>query len=116
MNIMIHLIDIILIVLCIFFAAMAAKKGFVKATLDFIFSVVGTVAAWFISNTFCDDIYRLLFRNYLIKMIDDKIISQINGTVESVVSSVPAWITESAVNLGIFKDQGEIAAALSGGI
>ena len=116
MDIKLYLIDIILLVLCVFFAALAAKKGFTRAALDFVFSVIGTAASWFVANTFCGQIYQLLIRERLLQYINDKIITKITGTVDSAISAVPGWITDSAVKLGIFDDTADIAAGLTGNI
>lgn len=116
MDIVSHLIDIILLFLCLFFAAMAAKKGFIKATLDFVFSVIATVAAWFVSNTFCDEVYSMFVRERLLTAIDQRVISGVSQSVDSVVASVPAWITDSAAKLGLIQSSENISGILSAGL
>lgn len=110
---MYYLIDILLAFVCLFFAAVAAKKGFIKAMLDIVFSILASVGAWYLAAALCDDIYRLFLREKMIGYISDNVMEGLSSSVDSLASSVPQWIVDTAVNAGIIRDPTTISAELS---
>ncbi len=110
---MIYIIDIILLILCIFLAALSAKKGFARTAMDFVFSILGTAVSWFAASRLCTVVYQSFFRAKLIEHISSSYTGKALDSVSGFLSAAPSWLMSSAVKLGIFNSTEEIETNLA---
>lgn len=95
------IIDLILAVIILIFAIIAYKKGFLASLFDFL----GTIIAWIVSINLSEFISAWVYQTFIKVPITDyvylKLTESANTATESLVASIPEFITTAATTFGI---------------
>ena len=104
------IIDVAVAIIILIFVIIAYKKGFVASLLDF----VGTVIAWFasvnLSNIVSGWIYETFLKNSVTEYITQKLSESASTATDSLLSSIPEFISNAAASMGI-----DLSAVLGAG-
>lgn len=103
-----NFIDLLLILLIIFFIISGKRRGFTRTLLSFLSKLVSVAAAFFVSDRYAVPFYDTFLKENVLNALESKIqltsASDTSGQISAVLDSVPQSLTGLAEMLGINMD------------
>ncbi len=114
-------IDIILVLILIFFIWQSARRGFVRTIIDVLGYVLAMFVAFSLSGTVATLAYDNLVKPAVISSVQQEIEensgNEVGAVIENIFDTLPASLVKAAENIGITKDEAieEYNNAIEGG-
>ena len=101
-------IDIIIVLVLLFFIWSSARRGFVRTVIDIVGYILAMFVAFSISGTIADAAYDNFVKPSMSKAIEEKITQDPSQSAEELISdafdNMPSVVTRAAENFGITKE------------
>ena len=101
-------IDIIIVLVLLFFIWSSARRGFVRTIIDIVGYILTMFVAFSISGTIANAAYDNFVKPSMSNAIEERLSQDSGKTAEQVISdafdNMPSVITEAAENFGITKE------------
>ncbi len=92
------ILDVIIVLILLFFAFLSAKKGFVRTLIEVVGFIAAIVVAISISTPIANMVYDTTIQPVVAKTVESAVTdgsSNVNNAVDAVWNKMPAFLTES---------------------